>query len=224
MKEVAPGVFQLKGFPPNAINVYLMGDVLIDAATKLAGKRILGELEGRTVSAHALTHAHPDHQGASREVCTKLGIPFWAGERDVPAAEGGIDVIKTLQPKSAINSVIASAWGGPGHPVDRALEEGDEIAGFTVLDVPGHSIGHVAYWRASDRVLILGDVVNTMNIVTSVPGIHEPPKRFTPDPVTNRASIRRLAALQPTLVCAGHGPPWRDPEALNRFADSLPTD
>ena len=224
MKEVAPGVFQLKGFPPNAINVWLMGDVLVDAATKLAGNRILRQLEGRTVTAHALTHAHADHQGASREVCTKLGIPFWVGERDVPAAEGGIDVIRTLQPKALINDVIASAWGGPGHPVDRALKEGDEVAGFTVLDVPGHSIGHVAYWRESDRVLILGDVVNTMNLVTSVPGLRQPPTRFTPDPVTNRASIRKLAALQPALVCAGHGPPWRDAEAFSRFADSLPTD
>jgi glyoxylase-like metal-dependent hydrolase (beta-lactamase superfamily II) len=157
-------------------------------------------------------------------VCTKLGIPFWVGERDVPAAEGGIDVIKTLQPKAFINDVIAGAWGGPGHPVDRALKEGDEVAGFTVIDAPGHSAGQVAYWRESDRVLILGDVVNTMNLATSIPGLREPPKRFTPDPVTNRASIRKLAALQPALVCAGHGPPWRDGEAFVNFANGLPTD
>jgi glyoxylase-like metal-dependent hydrolase (beta-lactamase superfamily II) len=224
MKELAPGVFQLRGFPPNAINVYVIGDVLVDASTKLAGRRILGELEGRTITAHALTHAHADHQGASREVCTKLGIPFWVGERDVPAAEGGIDVIKTLQPKAAINDVIGSLWGGPGHPVDRVLKEGDEVAGFTVLDVPGHSIGHVAYWRESDRVLVLGDVVNTMNLVTTKRGLREPPQRFTLDPKTNRASIRKLAALQPSLVLAGHGPPWRDTQAFSRFADGLPTD
>jgi glyoxylase-like metal-dependent hydrolase (beta-lactamase superfamily II) len=224
MKEVAPGVFQLKGFPPNAINVWLMGDVLVDASTKLAGRRILSELEGRPVTAHALTHAHPDHQGASHEVCTKLGIPFWVGERDVAAAEGGIDAIKKLQPKSPINNMIAGLWGGPGHPVDRALKEGDEVAGFSVLDVPGHSAGHVAYWRESDGVLILGDVVNTMNLVTTVKGLREPPKPFTPDPVTNRTSIRKLAALQPALVLAGHGPPWRDAQAFSRFADGLPTD
>src|SRR4051794_1827173 len=139
MKEIAPGVFQLKGFPPNAINIWLMGDVLVDAATKLAGKRILKQLEGRSISAHALTHAHPDHQGASHEVCTKLGIPFWVGERDVAAAEGGIETIKRLQPKSPINNLIAGAWGGPGHPVDRVLREGDDVAGFKVIDVPGHS-------------------------------------------------------------------------------------
>ena len=64
-----------------------MGDVLVDAGTKHATKRILRQLRGRTVTAHALTHAHPDHQGASHEVCTALGLPFLVGERDVDAAE-----------------------------------------------------------------------------------------------------------------------------------------
>ena len=61
MKKLADDVHILHGFPPNAINVYLIGDVLIDAATRRAGRRILRQLSGRTVSAHALTHAHPDH-------------------------------------------------------------------------------------------------------------------------------------------------------------------
>src|SRR3954464_7373908 len=222
MKEVAPGVFQLKGFPPNAINVWLMGDVLVDAATKQSGKRIFSELEGRPITAHALTHAHPDHQGASHEVCTKLGIPFWVGEHDVAAAEGGIEAIKQLQPKAGINSVIAGFWGGPGHPVDRALREGDEVAGFTVIDVPGHSAGHVAYWRESDRVLIAGDVLNSMNLITTIPGLQEPPKMFTPDPARNRESIKRIAALEPRVACFGHGPVWRDPAKLTELAADLP--
>jgi len=224
MKELAPGVFQLRGFPPNGINVFLLEDVLIDAATKLAGRRILGDLKGRKVSAHALTHAHPDHQGVSHKVCTTLGIPFWVGERDVAAAEGGPEVIKATQPKIMLNNVIASMWAGPGHPVDRVLREGDEVAGFRVIDAPGHSPGQVAYWRESDRVLVLGDVVNTMNLLTTRPGLQEPPRPFTPDPVTNRASIRKLAELQPALVLAGHGPPWRDTQAFTDFAGSLSTD
>src|SRR5919206_5338504 len=89
MKRLADGVHLLSGFPPNAINVYLVGDVVVDAATRHAGRRILRQLEGHQVSAHALTHAHPDHQGASHEVCQKLGIPYWVGEGDVKAAESG---------------------------------------------------------------------------------------------------------------------------------------
>jgi len=224
VRELAPGVHQLAGFPPNAINVYLAGDVLIDAATKLATRRILRELRGRDVQAHALTHAHPDHQGATHALCTQLGLPLWVGEADVPAMEGGPDEIRARQPDNLLNRVILGLWCGPAHPVDRALREGDEVAGFTVLDVPGHSAGHVAYWRESDRTLIAGDVVNTMDIVTTRRGLHEPRVGFTPDPVRNRVSIRRLAELRPALLCAGHGPPWRDPEALERFAAALPAD
>ena len=46
MHELAPGVWQLSGRPKNGINVYLAEDVLIDAATKRAPKRILGQLQG----------------------------------------------------------------------------------------------------------------------------------------------------------------------------------
>ena len=46
MKRLADGLYQLSGFPPNAINVYLAGDVLIDAATRHAGRRIMRERMG----------------------------------------------------------------------------------------------------------------------------------------------------------------------------------
>jgi hypothetical protein len=36
MLRLAPGVFQLRGFPPNTINVYLVGAVLVDAGTPSA--------------------------------------------------------------------------------------------------------------------------------------------------------------------------------------------
>ncbi|MCW2968788.1 MAG: yflN, partial [Solirubrobacteraceae bacterium] len=203
MEELADGVFRLKGFPPDAINVYVAGDVLIDAATKLAGRRVLGELRGRTITAHALTHAHPDHQGVSHRVCTELGIPLWVGERDVAAMEGGPAAVSATQHPGMVNRLQRRFWTGPAHPVDRALREGDTVGDFKVLDVPGHSPGHVAYWRESDRVLILGDVVNAMNLLTTRPGLQEPPALFTPDPAANRAAIRRLAALEPALICAG---------------------
>jgi glyoxylase-like metal-dependent hydrolase (beta-lactamase superfamily II) len=221
VKELAPGLWQLKGFPPQAINVYLMGDVLVDAATRRAGNRILKQLRGRDVTAHALTHAHSDHQGASHEVCTALGIPFWVGERDADAAEEP-RLIAERQPDTRINRVVGRFWTGPGHPVDRRLREGDTVAGFTVLDVPGHSAGHVAFWRESDRVLVLGDVLNNMDVVTGRRGLREPKWFFTPDPERNRESIRRVAALGPELACFGHGPPLRDAAALAEFAARLP--
>jgi hydroxyacylglutathione hydrolase len=221
MKQLADGLFLLRGFPPNAINVYLAEDVLIDAGTRQAEGRIMRQLRGHAVTAHALTHAHPDHQGSSHAICEKLDIPLWCGRDDVPAMQTP-GAISNSQVPGLINRFQARFWTGPPHPVARALQEGDEVAGFTVLEVPGHSIGHVAYWRESDRVLILGDVLNGMNLLTSKRELKEPPGIFTADPARNRQSARRLAALEPELVCFGHGPPLRDPRELAQFIARMP--
>jgi glyoxylase-like metal-dependent hydrolase (beta-lactamase superfamily II) len=128
------------------------------------------------------------------------------------------------QPDHWLNRVIDRAWKGPPRKVDRPLREGDEVGGFTVLDAPGHSPGHVVFWREADRVLVIGDVLNNMNFLTGIPRLGQPPTIFTPDPVRNRASARRLAELRPALVAFGHGPPLRDPDKLARFVESLPAD
>lgn len=220
MKELAKGVWQLSGFPPNSINVYLVEDVLVDAATRHAGRRLLRQVRGHDVNAHALTHAHWDHQGASSEICDKLGIPFWAPEKDADAAERP-QLIKERQPDHPINTLFYRVMTGPGRRVDRKLREGDEVAGFQVLDVPGHSAGHVAYWRGSDRVLILGDVLNSQNVFTGIHGLRLPPTFFSPDPERNRESAKRLGALEPSLALFGHGPPVRDTRKFVDFCESL---
>ena len=50
-------VFVHTGWPRNAINVYVAGDVLIDAATRQGERRILRQIAPLRLSAHALTHA-----------------------------------------------------------------------------------------------------------------------------------------------------------------------
>lgn len=219
MKALADDLWLLDGLPPYAINVYLLGDVLVDAATRRAGGRILRALDGRKLNAHLVTHAHPDHQGASHEVCTTLGIPLWCGVLDAPAIEDGR--IGDRQPRHPLNRLIERVWAGPPHPVARRLHEGDEVHGFQVLDTPGHSAGHISLWRESDRTLICGDVFTNIDTLTGIPGLHEPKPYFTPDPARNRQSMRRLAALEPALVCFGHGRPLRDPAKLAAFTAGL---
>lgn len=221
MKLLADDLWMLSGFPPNGINVYVAGEVIVDAATKFARRRILSQVRGHKVTAHALTHAHPDHQGASKAICDTLGVPLWCGAGDVHAMETA-GAIRASQPSHPLNLVVDALWTGPPHPVDRALAEGDQVGGFKVLETPGHSAGHLSFWRESDRVLICGDVLNGMNLLTAIKGLHEPPTIFTPDPARNRESIKRLAALEPALVCFGHGPPLRSPAQLTSFAASLP--
>ena len=220
MRELAPGVWQLAGLLPNVVNTYLIGDVLVDAGSRHDTGRILKQLRGREVRAHSLTHAHADHQGASHAVCERLGIPFWVGEADVAAAEDP-RVMLAEMPDHFMARASYKAFHGPGHPVDRPLREGDEVAGFAVLEVPGHSPGHLAFWRESDRVLILGDVLTNMDTITLLPGLHEPKTFWTPDPARNRESARRLGQLRPELVCFGHGKPLRDAQKFEAFCASL---
>ena len=61
-----------------------------------------------------------------------------------------------------------------------------------------------------------------MNLLTMIPGLREPPGFFTPDPAENRRSARKLAALEPALVCFGHGPPVRDTKKFTDFVAGLP--
>ena len=88
--------------------------------------------------------------------------------------------------------------------------------------MPGHSAGHLAFWRASDGVLVLGDVFNNQNALTGFPvGLRLPFDFFTPDPAENRRSAKRLGELEPKLVLFGHGPPLRDTKKFVDFARGL---
>jgi len=213
VKELAPGVERLFGLPYAAINVYLVGDVIVDAATKLASRRILRQVIDRPVSMVALTHVHPDHQGAAHAVCEARGIPLGCHV-------DGVDEMEGREKAEADNDVarfVERAWEGPPHPVKRPFSEGDEIAGFRVVHAPGHAPSEVIFFRDSDRVAICGDVINTMDLRTGIPHVQEPPGVFTLDPEQNRESIRKLLDLRPSLVLPGHGPALSDISKLERL-------
>lgn len=221
MKHLAPGVWRLKEFPAPTINVYLAEDVLIDAGRTWDKRRIFKELEGREISLLALTHVHPDHQGAAKAVCEARGVPLACHADDVEAMEGKrpIQEASTTNP---VNRIVRAIWEGPPYKVERVLQEGDEVAGFRVVHTPGHARGHVVFFRESDRVAICGDVIRNMSYATGLPGIKEPPPVFTYDMAENRRSIRKLAALNPSLILPGHGPAVTDMGAFERFVSSLP--
>jgi hydroxyacylglutathione hydrolase len=223
MIDVTASLRTVPSRPANAFNTHVIGAVVVDAGTRHAAKRLLGALDGIRVTAHAVTHAHADHQGASAALCRALGVPFWGPAGEVDALERG-DVTMTA-PSNLVTRWQARNWAGPGVPVDRPLREGDELdAGFVAISTPGHSPDHLSYWREDDRTLVAGDVLFGRHPLTGKPGLHQPPARFTLDPARNRASIRRVAELRPKVMVFGHGPAWRDPDGLLRFAEALRSD
>jgi hydroxyacylglutathione hydrolase len=221
VKQLAPGVWRVPEFPAPTINVYLAEDVLIDAGRRWDGRRIFKAIEGRELSLLALTHVHPDHQGVAKDVCEARGIPLACHADDVEAMEGRRPV-QEAHPGHPVNRLFKRIWTGPPHKVERVLNEGDEVAGFRVVHAPGHQRGEVIFFRDSDRVAICGDVLRNMSFATGLPGLKEPPGIFTLDPVEARRSIRKLAALNPSLILPGQGPAVSDMAKLERFVESLP--
>jgi glyoxylase-like metal-dependent hydrolase (beta-lactamase superfamily II) len=217
MHQVAAGVWQLTGFPRHYLNAYLAEDVLIDAGTRWRRGRMLAELSGRRVTLVALTHCHPDHQGTAAAVCRAFGVPLACHEADVAAAEGRT----SMQPGNTIVRLGVRILGGPPYPVARVLREGDVVGGFRVVHTPGHTPGHVCFFRDSDRVAIAGDLLANLHVLTGRAGLRQPPRAFSIDAAQNRNSIRRLAELRPALVCFGHGPPLREPVRLLEYAARL---
>jgi hydroxyacylglutathione hydrolase len=218
MNQVAEDVWQLPVTPRHGVNTYLLGDVIVDAGYAASGKKVVRALQGRTVAAHAVTHAHPDHIGGSAHVCRELGVPFWCPAGDADAARAGVSVAA----ESRIKRLLDRGRSFDAPEVARELVEGEEVGGFTVLDVPGHSPGHVAFWRESDRTLVAGDVWFNLSLRTFRYGLRQPPNPFTVDPERNRRSMRRLAELEPAIACFGHGPPVTDAAPkLRAFVASL---
>lgn len=218
MLNVADNVWRIRNlFPPNAINAYLVEDVLIDAGTRWDARHFLRELAGVSLKLVALTHVHPDHQGAARAVCERFRCPLACHEADRAAMEGREPMGPPTQPIRFSSNLLS----GPPHSVGRVLREGDEVAGFRVVETPGHTMGHVIFFREADRVAIAGDLLTNLSFVSLRRGLHQPPGFFCVDAALNRRSIRRLVELEPATVLFGHGPPLRDFGELKGFAERL---
>jgi glyoxylase-like metal-dependent hydrolase (beta-lactamase superfamily II) len=92
------------------------------------------------------------------------------------------------------------------------------------IHTPGHTPGHISLYRARDRTMIVGDAfITTMQesayaVATQRPELHGPPMYFTSDWDSARESVRRLSALSPDLVVAGHGRPLHGDEMRHALA------
>ncbi len=224
MIKVAKDVFHISLMPRNGINCYLIEDVIIDAGIRNSHKKILDAVQYKAISTHALTHAHADHQGSSKAICEALKIRLWCSLLEKPQAETGNATKEYPFQKHIITKFQKAFWSGEGFPVSKVIKEGDEVGGFTVIETPGHSSGHISFFREKDGLLIVGDVLTNMNLLTTFVGLHQPPGLFTSDKEENIKSILKLAALRPALLCFGHGPVLKNNGELSVFVNKLKND
>jgi hydroxyacylglutathione hydrolase len=91
--------------------------------------------------------------------------------------------------------------------ISATVQEGDEIAGFKVIHLPGHAPGLIGLWRESDRLALSTDCFYTLDIWGRDCEPRVPISIYNFDTEQARASIRKLAALEPAAAWPGHAKP-----------------
>jgi steroid delta-isomerase-like uncharacterized protein len=215
-ERVAEGVWVVRGgIPMKTHNVYLIEDdggvTLFDCGSSdmtglvaAAGARLGG------IKRIVLGHADADHRGAA----PGLEAPAYCHPAERQAAESP-DHYRDYWDRSKLDPrgrtvlwrLIAGWDGGPVH-IAGTVTEGDEVAGFRVVELPGHAPGLIGLFRDSDRLALVSDAIYTLDPQSGrKEPAHVPHPAFNLDTEQARASIRKLAGLDPAAVWAGHTDP-----------------
>jgi len=149
-----------------------------------------------------LTHHHIDHAGTALAVCQATGARLAIHGADAPYLTAG-------RPRERM-----TLWGMADRLPGRlaryvvscadcdltVLEDGQSIAGLTVVHAPGHTPGSSALWSASESALFTGDVLNNER------GIRTPPWTVNQAHAAARRAPERFLELRYQRAFFGHGP------------------
>jgi glyoxylase-like metal-dependent hydrolase (beta-lactamase superfamily II)/predicted ester cyclase len=212
---VAEGVWVVQG-QPGRCNVYLLEDeggiTMFDAGARTM-KRAVASAGARLggIRRIVLGHGHTDHRGTA----PAIGVPVLCHPDEVEDAEGSggfrywPEGLRGLPPGMRQMHRLMHRYAWDGGPVQTAgtVSEGDEIAGFRVVHIPGHAPGMIALWRESDRLALSSDCFYTLDMWGRDCAPHLPIDIYNYDTEQARASLRKLAALEPAAAWPGHAKP-----------------
>jgi len=256
-EEIAPGVYRLgtgKGFMRSNVYFVRAGSswALIDAA----GPKCAASIQTAAASLFGaetppasilLTHSHPDHAGSARELARAWRCPVYLHPDELPLTTGDIAVIRQysnpldrwmifpllrIMPPRKAQAMLAA---GSLTDVAAAFDPHAEPPGlpdWQCMHTPGHTPGHVSFFRPGDRVLITGDAIVTLKLnslsglLFRKPGLSGPPRYATWNWQAAKASAAALATLEPRVLAGGHGTPITGPTTardLHAFAEQFST-
>jgi len=211
-EAIGAGVWVVRGAHMRNMNVYLIADdggVTVFDAGISAMAPALRSACARFGGAKrvVLGHADADHRGAAGA----LGAPVYCHEAERAAAESPSSIrdyfrLELLAPWARpVYPSLLRSWDGGPVAIEGTVAEGDEIAGFRVVHLRGHAPGLIALFREEDRLALCSDAIYTLDPETGIwGGARIPHPAFDFDVEQARDSIRRLAALDPSVVWPGH--------------------
>ena len=250
-REIAPDVFYLGPWGRTQTVVYFVRSgpswVLIDAGWANDASRIeraAGSLFGgdSRPAAILLTHCHPDHAGSALPLALAWDCAVYVHPAELPIATGDFAaMVATAGPLDRwVVLPLLRAMGKRRREAVFAQSSLSEVArtfepeagvpglpGWECIPTPGHTPGHVSYFRPGDRALITGDALVTLRLNSwsglflGRPGLSGPPWYTTWSRRAARESVERLARLEPTVLAGGHGKPMTGPgtaAAVRAFA------
>jgi hydroxyacylglutathione hydrolase len=214
-EQIAPGVWVVRGGRPRRMNVYLIEDeggvTVFDAGvSEMAESLRAACVRMGGIRRVVLGHADCDHRGSA----PGLGAPVYCHEAERQAASSADsyrpywDFSKLAPYARPLYRRLLRDWDGGAVEIAGTVAEGDEIAGFRVVELPGHAPGLIGLLRESDRLALVSDCFYTINPQTGIKNAaHVPHPAFNQDTEMARESIRKLAALRPSAAWPGHADP-----------------
>jgi glyoxylase-like metal-dependent hydrolase (beta-lactamase superfamily II) len=175
----------------------------------------------------AITHADFDHVGTLAALAAESRAEILAHEFEAPRLASGEwrslpGAGRSLDPVILLAGPVYRRWPARPVKITRLLRDGDEIGdGWIAVHTPGHTPGHTAFYRAASRVLIAGDALGSVRNKQ----IRLPKRLYAEDWAAALRSVRKLADLEPDVICFGHGRELRNASAfLQALVGSLPAE